>query len=218
MSSSYSIQHLAAGRPQLMMYQNGKVMKTGIQKQSVEEIYAAEHGIENDDVADKKNHGGTDRAVCIYPYDHYSKWENEFNATLADAAFGENITACNMTEEKVCIGDTYKIGDAIIQVTQGRIPCDTISRRTNIPNLLSRVVETGNTGFLCRVLKEGTIRKTDPIELVEQHPNQVTVAFSLHTFFHNSKDLEAMKKIAAVDALANSWWEKLEKRISLLSN
>ncbi|MFB4164941.1 MOSC domain-containing protein [Alteribacillus sp. JSM 102045] len=217
MTASYSIQHLAAGRPQLMMYQNGKVMKTGIQKQSVEVLHAAEHGCEKDDVADKKNHGGTDRAVCIYPYDHYPKWESEFNTTLADATFGENITARNMTEDKVCVGDTYKIGDAIIQVSQGRIPCDTISRRTNIPTLLSRVVETGYTGFLCRVLKEGTIRKTDTIQLVEQHPDQVTVAFSLHTFFHNSKDVEAMQKIAAVDALAESWREKLEERIDRLT-
>ncbi|SDI28614.1 MOSC domain-containing protein [Alteribacillus bidgolensis] len=217
MSSSYFIQHLAAGRPQLMMYQNGKVMKTGIQKQSVEEIYAAEDGLENDEVADKKNHGGTDRVICIYPYDHYLHWESECNTKLADAAFGENITARNMTEEKVCIGDTYKIGDAIIQVTQGRIPCDTISRRNNIPNLLSRVVETGYTGFLCRVLKEGTIRKTDTIQLVEQHLDKVTVAYSLHTYFHNAKDLEALQKIAAVDALAESWREKVEKRINQLT-
>ena len=75
------------------------------------------------------------------------------------SAFGENITVTNMLEQNVHIGDIFRLGDAVIQITQGRIPCSTITKRTDMPPLLKRMVETGFTGYLCRVLEEGTVRK-----------------------------------------------------------
>ncbi len=69
-------------------------------------------------MADKKLHGGPDRAVCLYPADHYIQWEHELGKPLPPAAFGENLTVTNMLEADVCIGDIYKIGNAVIQITQ----------------------------------------------------------------------------------------------------
>ncbi|MEY9974497.1 MOSC domain-containing protein YiiM [Lysinibacillus sp. RC46] len=174
-------------------------------------------GFEGDDVADKKHHGGPDRAVCLYPAEHYIQWEQELGKPLPTAAFGENLTVTNMLEAEICIGDIYKIGDAVIQVTQGRVPCSTIDKYTEANILLKRLIETGYTGFLARVLKEGTICADSKIELVKKHPERISILHCNEVYFKN-KDALAMKRIQAVDALAEDWKQKLAKRIQLLQS
>ncbi|MEA0566147.1 MOSC domain-containing protein [Lysinibacillus irui] len=211
------IHTLAVGMPKELLDSKGRSMITGIEKQRVQEVYLSSRGFEGDDVADKKHHGGPDRAVCLYPAEHYIQWEQELGKTLPTAAFGENLTVTNMLEAEVCIGDIYKIGDAVIQITQGRIPCSTIDRYTEANILLKRLIETGYTGFLARVLEEGTICADSKVELVEKHPARISVLYCNEVYFKN-KDAIAMQQIQAVDALAEDWKEKLEKRIQLLQS
>lgn len=192
-------------------------MITAIDKQEVHEVYLSTHGFKGDDVADKQHHGGPDRAVCFYPAEHYVKWEKELGKALPIAAFGENLTVTNMVEADVCIGDIYKIGDAVIQITQGRIPCSTIDRYAEANILLKRLIETGFTGYLARVLKEGVIKADSKIELLERHPASVSILYCNKVYYQN-KDALAMERIQAVDALANDWKQKLEKRIQLLQS
>ncbi|MDQ0298910.1 MOSC domain-containing protein YiiM [Salibacterium salarium] len=210
------IHHLAIGLPKDMNHGENKQIRTGIQKQLVEHAYLTEHGFERDDVADKKNHGGPDRAVCIYPYKHYKTWEREFGVKLDKATFGENLTVEDMSEDDVYIGNTYKVGTAVIQVTQGRIPCDTINKRTGISTLLKRVIETGYTGFLCRVLKSGKVEADDELEIINTDSRRVSVLFANQTYFHDASNKKAIEKILTVDALAESWREKLTKRLRKL--
>lgn len=211
------IHTLTVGMPKELVDSKGRSMITGIEKQRVQEVYLSTQGFEGDDVADKKHHGGPDRAVCLYPAEHYIQWEQELGKTLPVAAFGENLTVTNMLESDVCIGDIYKIGDAVIQITQGRIPCSTIDRYTEANTLLKRLIETGYTGFLARVLEEGTICADSTIELVEKHPARISVLYCNEVYFKNN-DAIAMKQIQAVDALAEDWKEKLEKRIQVLQS
>ncbi|UZM99128.1 MOSC domain-containing protein [Lysinibacillus sp. MHQ-1] len=135
----------------------------------------------------KKHHGGPDRAVCLYPAEHYIQWEQELGKPLPTAAFGENLTVTNMLEADTCIGDIYKIGDAVIQITQGRVPCSTIDKYTESNTLLKRMIETGYTGFLGRVLEEGTICASSNIELVEKHPAQVSVLYCNEVYFKKQR-------------------------------
>ncbi len=212
-----TIYTLAVGMPKELDYSKGRSMITGIAKRKVHEVYLATRGFEGDDVADKKHHGGPDRAVCLYPAEHYEQWEKELGKALPAAAFGENLTVTNMLEADVCIGDIYKIGDAVIQITQGRIPCSTIDKYTKADTLLKRLIETGYTGFLARVLSEGTICADSEIEIVERHPARISVLHCNEVYFENNNAL-AMKRIQAVDALAMDWKQKLEKRIQLLES
>ncbi|WP_249650700.1 MOSC domain-containing protein, partial [Lysinibacillus sp. D4A3_S15] len=94
-----------------MIDSKGCSMMTGTEKKKMQEIYLSAHGFHGDDVAVKKHHGGPDRAVCLYPAEHYIQWELELGNPLPTAAFGENLTVTNMLEEDICIGDIYKIGD-----------------------------------------------------------------------------------------------------------
>jgi len=212
-----TIHTLAVGMPKELNYSNGRSMITGIEKQEVQEVYLGKSGFEGDDVADKKHHGGPDRAVCLYPAEHYIQWEQELGKKLPTATFGENLTVTNMLEADVCIGDTYKIGNAVIQITQGRIPCSTIDRYAKADILLKRLIETGYTGYLARVLIEGTISADSTIELIERHPAGISVLYCNDVYYKNN-DVGAMKNIQAVDALALDWQQKLEKKIQSLQS
>ncbi|PFE01208.1 MOSC domain-containing protein [Bacillus cereus] len=208
--------HFSIGKPKQMKYNEDKEMVTGICKELTEESFLSKDGFRGDDVADLRHHGGPDRAVCVYPYEHYALWEQEFQTSLPASTFGENITVLNMLERDVCIGDIYQLGEAIIQVTQARVPCSTISKRLGIPGILPRIVETGYTGYLCRVLQEGIVRQDSQIKLLERHPNQVSILFSNEVYFHRRKDKEAMEKIIAVPELAEVWREQLTDRLAKL--
>lgn len=206
------LKNFSIGLPKQIKYSDDKEMISGICKETVEEAFLSKEGFHGDGVADLRFHGGPDRAVCVYPYEHYTQWKEEFGEILPPSAFGENLTVSNMLEAEVYIGDIYRIGDAVIQVTQSRIPCSTITKRTNLPLLLKRMVETGHTGYLCRVLEEGVVKQDSEITLLERDTDQVSVLFSNQIYFHNSKDLKAVKKIIEVPALASEWKKSLIKK------
>lgn len=205
------------GLPKQMKYGNNQLLSTAICKETVDEAFLTKVGFVGDDVADKKHHGGPDRAVCVYPYEHYSFWEKEIGEPLPDSAFGENITSTNMLEKDVHIGDIFKLGEAVIQITQGRVPCSTITKRINNPLILKRIVQTGYTGYLCRVLEEGTVRKDSNITLLERHPKQISILFGNEVYFHRPKDIEAIKQLLEVEELAEKWKEELVKRLNKLT-
>jgi MOSC domain-containing protein YiiM len=165
-----------------------------------------------DGVANTEFHGGVDRAVCIYPYEHYAQWEKVFNKKLRLPAFGENITVIGMTEAEVYIGDIYKIGDTVIQVTQGRVPCSTISSFNQEKTFLKLVFDTSLTGYFCRVIEEGRINIDSKIELVEQHPLKVSVLYAAQTLFHNH-DTKAIEKILQVEEMALDWKQRFLKLV-----
>lgn len=214
--SKREIVTFSIGKPKTVPYGNGKEMVTGICKGKVEEAFLSKDGFHGDGVADLRFHGGPDRAVCVYPFEHYAQWEAEFQNPLPDATFGENLTVANMLETDVFIGDIFQVGDAVIQVTQGRVPCSTISKRTGLPQLMKRMIETGYTGYLCRVLEEGVVRRDSTITLLEQHPANVSIQFGNEIYFHQPRNIEALKRIVAVEALAEEWRKSLQKRIANL--
>ena len=117
---------LNIGKPKISTYKS-KEFLTGIGKKSISEALLLKDQFVGDGVANPAFHGGPDRAVCFYPYEHYKQWEEEFNKILSIPAFGENLTVSGMLEKDICIGDIFQIGDTIVQITQGRVPCSTIS-------------------------------------------------------------------------------------------
>lgn len=199
---------LSKGVPKNMVH-NGEPYQSGIWKEQVAELFVEMNQIKGDDVANTDYHGGSDRVVCLYPFEHYAHWESLFGKPLTNSAFGENLTALNMKEDQVCIGDVFQIGEAVLQVSQGRYPCATINKRNNNNLLLKRIIQTGFTGYFFRVLEEGKITSTSQIKKVFSHPKQVTVSSIHHLYFHEqSPKIEAIKKILEVEELAEPWREK----------
>lgn len=208
--------HFSTGKPKTLELDDGKEMVSGIAKEKTEQAYLSRDGFAGDGVADTRHHGGQDRAVCIYSHEHYALWEREFGVTLPASAFGENLTVTGMTESEVHIGDVYRIGDALIQVTQSRVPCNTISRRLGIPMILPRIIETGFTGYLCRVIEEGTVRHDSDISRVSIHPAGITAQEANDAYFRKYTDRKAVERVLSVEELAGKWREGLEKRAGLL--
>ncbi|MDM5332147.1 MOSC domain-containing protein [Ureibacillus composti] len=202
--------NLAIGKPKEYNWNNRKEV-SAIGKSAVQAFKVEKSGIVNDDVANHKFHGGPDRVVCMYPFEHYSYWEEEFQRKLSLPAFGENITAAGMTEEQVCIGDIYKIGETILQVTQGRVPCVTISNYNEEKGFLKKVIDTTLTGYFFRVLEEGTIMLDSEITLLEKHEKEISVSFATQILFHQKQDKASIEKILTVDALAEEWRNRFLK-------
>ncbi|GMA58219.1 MOSC domain-containing protein YiiM [Alicyclobacillus sacchari] len=128
--------------------------------------------IDGDGQADRKNHGGPDKAVLCYAADHYRKWTRELHIDLPYGGFGENLTIEGMDETNVCVGDVLAIGGAKFQVSQMRGPCWKISARWGIPDLLDRVRASGRTGWYLRVLEKGYVESGQPVQVLERrHPD-----------------------------------------------
>lgn len=216
-SQGAEIKYFAIGMPEKLFYGEGKEMLTAICKKPVHQAFLAKEGFHGDGVADTKHHGGPDRALCIYPFEHYARWEREFGIALPPAAFGENLTLTGMLEEDVCIGDVLRIGEAVVQVTQGRVPCNTIDRRLEMAPFLKAMVKTGYTGYLCRVLEEGMVASDGRAELIERDPKGVSVLYANNVNFHQPKNAEAIRQVLAAGALAPEWQDALLKRLVKLT-
>ena len=127
--------------------------------------------------ADTKSHGGPDKAALCYAASHYSDWRAELNRPdFPHGGFGENFTIAGLSEQTACIGDTYAIGEACVQVSQPRGPCWKIARRWRIEDLTARVLATGRTGWYLRVLTEGNVEAGMPIVLLDRPHPEWTIA------------------------------------------
>ena len=159
--------------------------------------------------ADTKNHGKPDQAVLLYAATHYPLWQKELEQlAIGPGGFGENLTVDGLTEETICIGDTYAIGEARIQVSAPRYPCWKIERRWNVAGLTARVAETGRTGWYCRVLQEGMIEPDMPIILLERPYPQWTIALT-NDFGHARQQDQAMAQDLAACPLLSELWQWL---------
>jgi MOSC domain-containing protein YiiM len=128
-------------------------------------------GLAGDEQADRTVHGGIDKAIHHYPADHYGWWREYLgDAPLLDApgAFGENISTAGLDEQTVFLGDRFRLGTALVEVTQARQPCWKLDHRFGIKGVMAQVVKTRRTGWYYRVLEPGMVRTGDALELVER--------------------------------------------------
>jgi MOSC domain-containing protein YiiM len=164
--------------------------------------------LEGNAQADTENHGQPGQAVLVYAAAHYPAWQEELGRPeIGPGGFGENFTVDGLTEETVCIGDTFAAGDALIQVTGPRYPCAKISRRWGIKGLTVRVAETGRTGWYCRVLREGSVEPGIPMTLIDRPHPDITIAL-INDFGHRRNSDIAAAERAATCPLLPEWWQR----------
>ena len=191
---------------------SGKEIFTGICKQpATSPLHLGKLGFEHDGVGDLKHHGGIDKAVCVYSLDHYPFWEETLGMKLPVAAFGENLTVSDADEDDICIGDIFRLGTALVQVSQPRQPCRTLAARYGRDDLIKLVVDSGRTGFYFKVLEEGNVEKGSELILEERDTHAVTVSFANRTYHHDRKNCDAVEKVLAVPALSASWRKSFQE-------
>jgi MOSC domain-containing protein YiiM len=211
-----SVEGLQVGKPVVHVWQN-KEWTSGIAKAPAEgKVYLGVEGFEGDGQADLVNHGGRDKAVCVYSLEHYPYWKEALGSPMNPSAFGENITAAGMTEDAVYIGDIFRAGDAVVQISQPRQPCYKLGYkygRTDMPLL---VQNSGYTGYYFRVLEEGLVAKGDPIILLERSAYGITVSDANRVMYQERTNRQAMEQMLAIPELSSSWRQTFTKRIGEL--
>lgn len=185
--------------------------QTGFYKEAVHAPrWLAKTNLAGDGQADLVNHGGPDKAVLAYAASHYPYWREQLGRPdLPHGAFGENFTVDGLTEDTVSIGDVYRLGSALVQVSQPRQPCWKLARRWRIKELTALVEQTGRTGWYLRVLEEGEVEPGQPLTLQERPYPEWTVSRATRTMRSRTRDSSAAGELAGIDALAASWRDRL---------
>lgn len=211
--SSYRVKSLNIGKIEIHTY-GKRSFESAIRKQSINEpVFLGKMGLQGDEQA-FKDHGGEDKALCLYPYDYYSYWDGILAKMEDTALFGENLTVVGLTEKHAHIGDIFSFGEAVIQVSEPRNPCYKLAAKYEVPDLVVRMRHTGYTGFLFRVLEEGNVCQQDNLVLLEPHAKQVPVSLVNDVKFFDKLNKEKLEKVLAVDALSPSLRSSLLKEYS----
>jgi len=178
------------------------------------ELTLTERGLSGDEQAEKVIHGGPDRALCHYPREHYSQWAREFpeqGALFVAPAFGENLSTEGLTEKNVYIGDIFRWGEALIQVTQPRSPCFKVNFHFGISDLSLLMQNSGRTGWLYRVIAAGKVASDAPLELVSR-VSDVSVYNAAAIAWHTLFDDEQYHRLLSAAGLSVSWTRTMQKR------
>lgn len=173
-------------------------------------------GIEGDEQADLTVHGGADKAIHHYPRDHYGWWAEALGAhplLAAPGAFGENISTRGLVEKEACIGDRYRLGTALVEISQGRQPCWKLGHRFGVASVPATVVTTRRSGWYYRVIEEGAVGAGDRLDLTERPFPDWSVERVFHLLIggRGKREPTALRDLAAMDVLATSWRTRAEK-------
>jgi MOSC domain-containing protein YiiM len=195
----------------------GMTVQTAIYKQPVlGQVEMDEINLAGDRQADLTVHGGRDKAVYAYPYEHYEYWRKELpGATLNWGHFGENLTTKGLSEETVCIGDCLRVGSAVLRVTQPRMPCYKLALRFDLDDMIKRFLASGRSGFYFSVVEAGSVGAGSRIELLARDTNHVSIADIQRLYLGPARDPELLKRIAKLVALPESWKRELSLRAQM---
>ncbi len=175
-------------------------------------------GFEGDEQGDPRHHGGPDKAVHHYPGEHYAAWRLELPELQAErfrvGAFGENLGTVGLTEANVCVGDVFRLGAALIQVSQARQPCWKLNLRFGNPDMSRRVQESARTGWYYRVLETGEVAPGAALHLLDRpHPDWPLARLLWH-LYSDPLNVSALADMAALSNLSASWRELARRRLA----
>ena len=195
----------------------GSNTTSGIDKHPVPAALALElTGFDGDQQADLRVHGGPEKAVHHYSRDHYDAWRADLGplAVLdAPGAFGENISDHGLTERTVAVGDVFRLGTALVQVSQGRQPCWKLNLRFGVPDMARRVQATGRTGWYYRVLEPGRVAPGERLDLVDRLAPDWSLWRLWHTLYVDRMNLAELRAMAGLEVLAESWRRYAQRRV-----
>ncbi|MGB3632895.1 MAG: MOSC domain-containing protein [Rubrobacteraceae bacterium] len=204
---------LNVGMPQPLDHR-GQDVQSGIFKTPVEgALWIDEIRLEGDDQADKIGHGGPNRRVCVHPLENFPYWAGRIGQPLKHGAFGENFTTEGLVESEVIIGDVYRVGTSVLQVSQPRTPCFKLAARYGVKQLAGWFAQTGLTGFYLRLPEAGKFQTDDTISLLDRPLHGVTVLETNRVMYRDRRDFAALERLLSVPELSVPWLETFEERL-----
>lgn len=203
--------------PKPMVFQ-GHTVLTGIFKQPVEgRIRVSRLNLDGDRQADLSVHGGPHQAVYAYPFEHYESWQRELGRDdFTFGQFGENFTVAGMPENQVCIGDVFRIGSALFQVTQPRVPCFKLAAKMGSEEFPNLFMESARSGYYFRVMEEGEVETGDPIVQENRNAMGMTVESVFRLAYFDRQNVAKLKEAICLVSLSPSWQRMFEERLEEL--
>src|SRR5215471_7917174 len=195
---------------------HGRIVRTSIFKTPVAgRVQVRRINLDGDQQSDLTVHGGIDKAVYVYPSEHYSFWREELPGTdLPWGMFGENFTTEGALDDKtVFIGDRFRIGSAEFAVTSPRMPCYKLGIRFGRPDIIKRFLQSGRAGFYLAVLQEGEAGAGDSIELLARDKQGITVAKIVNLYTVDAANQDLLRRVSELSALPQSWRNYFRKRL-----
>lgn len=193
---------------------------TGIFKQPVEmPVWLGREGLAGDAQADRRVHGGPEKALHQYPVAHYARLAAAFPEAaplLVPGALGENLSVPDWDEASIAIGDVFQLGDAKVQVSQPRSPCWKIDHRFTAEGMAQFIAEQRITGWYFRVLEEGAVEPGSAFERIERNPQPVSVATLLTLWAGHRPDPDRLLDVSRMNGLSSGWIKKLVDRAERL--
>ncbi len=206
-------------QPKHVQYKD-KTVTTGIFKQPVSGRIEINHfNLAGDQQVDLKNHGGEHKAVYGFSADHYPFWQNKLALdALAFGRFGENLTIDGLNEAKLCIGDRIQVGEALLEITQPRVPCFKLGLAFELETMPRLFVENAATGIYFRVIETGTVAAGDMVERLSAHSAKLSVQQLFRAYFDAAMPAQTKRLILEqameINALSSEWREKVANRLT----
>ncbi|WP_111306729.1 MOSC domain-containing protein [Confluentibacter sediminis] len=198
-------------KPQTIIFR-GKKVTTGIYKTpTIQPIYLGKSDVKDDEVTDRRYHGGEFKACYLFSENHYDYWKNLYpHLDWNWGMFGENLTINGLDETKLHIGDIYKIGKALVQITQPREPCYKLGVKFSSQKVVKQFLNHGFPGTYVRVLEEGFVKSGDAMSLIESAQNSLTIHQFYNLLFSKDKNQEHLALAVINEALPLRKREKLQ--------
>jgi MOSC domain-containing protein YiiM len=198
---------------------NGDPVSTGIFKEPVAgRVMLRTLNLDGDRQADLSVHGGPSKAVYAYPSEHYEYWKKEFpEMKMPWGMFGENFTTAGLLESAVNIGDKFRVGSALVMVTEPRLPCYKLGIKFGRTDIVKRFLASERTGFYFAVLQEGQVGAGDIIEPTEKAQNSVTVSDITQLYTREKGNVTLLRRAMKTVALPDSWKNYFQHRLEKLA-
>ncbi|MFN8007827.1 MAG: MOSC domain-containing protein [Terriglobia bacterium] len=203
--------------PKPMAFQ-GRTVMTGIFKEPVSgRVRVRRLNLEGDRQADLSVHGGPYQAVYAYPHEHYESWRRELGRDdFTYGQFGENFTVSGMLENQVCIGDAFRIGSALFQVTQPRVPCFKLATKMGSEEFPDLFMESARSGYYLRVMEEGEVGAGDVISQESRSSARMTVESIFRLAFFDRENVAQLREAVCLASLSPDWQHRFELRLEEL--
>lgn len=203
-----------AGLPREVSW-DGKTVTTSIWKEPVAgPVRVSALNLEGDRQSDLSVHGGPDKAVYVYPSEHYAYWRERLpGVELPWGAFGENFTSEGLSEDSVRIGDRLRVGSAEFAVTQPRMPCFKLGIRFENPKMVKMFLKSGRTGFYLAVTREGEVEAGDGVEIVAPARDSLTIADIVRLYASDSENQGMLMLATRLAGLPEGWRDYFKKRL-----
>ncbi|MBF7024770.1 MOSC domain-containing protein [Staphylococcus kloosii] len=212
----YEVEAISTGKIEDLNYSSKRPMRSALNKTPFSgSMWLSLTGFTQDE-QEYKDHGGPDKAVCLFSKSNYKMWQDDVVELPTYAMFGENLTVANLDEREAYFGNQYQLGDAIIEVSEIREPCWKIQAKYQIPDLVKRMSTSGKTGFYFRVIKEGYVSCDDHLKLIKtaDKDTQLSVYELNDVYYNDRKNASRLSYALQNPYLTSKRKEKLQRLLT----